>query len=243
MTEPTSWPIGHRPVSAPARQTRRSDAARAAARERASIPLTVWPCGPRARHCHRTAPRLRHGIASVGELGLELVARIVLAYTQPGDLVVLGSAPSMPVPAIEGLQRRCVGLTAALAHSAPADLVLTTTLTSSPSHAEARVADECRMAGRVLRPRGLLVTVMRPANCVDRGAVGCRPSDVVRAAQRAGFGYLQHNVAVHAMITGDGLPPRPAWCQPLRTAACGLPTHRVVHSDVLVFTARETADG
>jgi hypothetical protein len=173
---------------------------------------------------------------------LELVARIVLAYTQPGDLVVLGSGPSMPVPAVEGLQRRCVGVTAALAHGAPADLVLTTTLTCSLSHAEARVADECRMARRVLRPAGVLVTVMRPANCVDRGAVGCRPSDVVRAAQRAGFGYLQHNVAVHAPIT-DGLSPRPAWCPPLRTAACGLPTHRVVHSDVLVFTARETADG
>jgi hypothetical protein len=173
---------------------------------------------------------------------LELVARIVLAYTQPGDLVVLGSGPSLAATAIEGLQRRCVGATAALAHGAPADLVLTTTLTCSLSHAEARVADECRMARRVLRPGGVLATVMRPANCVDRGAVGCRPRDVVRAAQRAGFGYLQHNVAVHAPIT-DGLSPRPAWCPPLRTAGCGLPTHRVVHSDVLVFTAPETADG
>jgi hypothetical protein len=242
MTEPTSWPIGHRPVSAPARQTRRSDAAPAAARERAAIPLTVWPCRPRARHCHRTAPRPRHGIAPVGELGPELVARIVLAYSRPGNLVVLGSAPSLPAPAIEGLQRRCVGLTAALAHGAPADLVLTTTLTCSLSHAEARVADECSVARRVLRPGGLLVTVTRPVSFVGRGAVGCRPSDVVRAAQRAGFGYLQHNVAVHAPIT-DGLSPRPAWCPPLGTAARGLPMHCVVHSDVLVFTARESADG
>jgi modification methylase len=96
---------------------------------------------------------------------------------------------------------------------------------------------------QVLRPGGLLVTVTK--NLRRRGRVLDLAGATVTLAERAGFCYLQHVVALLAAVRGSALLARPSFWQATQTRkahACGEPASLVVHEDVLVF-AKPAATG
>jgi modification methylase len=90
----------------------------------------------------------------------------------------------------------------------------------------------------VLRPGGLLVTVTkntrRSGRCLDLAAL------TVSLAERAGFSYLQHSVALLAKVDDGDLAARPSFfalTQLRKARARGEPRHLVCHEDVLAFAA------
>jgi modification methylase len=88
----------------------------------------------------------------------------------------------------------------------------------------------------LLRPGGLLVTVTK--NTRRSGRLNDLAAATVELAERAGFAYLQHLIALHAAIRDGGLVARPSFwqlTQTRRARARGDPCHLVVHEDVLVF--------
>jgi modification methylase len=89
---------------------------------------------------------------------------------------------------------------------------------------------------QTLKPGGLLVTVTK--NTHQAGRLFDLAGVTVSLARGAGFGYLQHIVALHAAVRGDSLVARPSFWQLTQTRharARGEPAHLVVHEDVLVF--------
>ena len=90
---------------------------------------------------------------------------------------------------------------------------------------------------QLLRPEGLLVTVTK--NTRRGGRLNDLAAATIQLATEAGFGYLQHIVALHAAVRQGGLIARPSFWQLTQTRkarARGEPAHLVVHEDVLVFT-------
>jgi modification methylase len=90
---------------------------------------------------------------------------------------------------------------------------------------------------QLLRPGGLLVTVTK--NTRRAGRLNDLATATVQLAGQAGFGYLQHLIALHAGVRNGGLVARPSFwqlTQTRRARARGEPAHLVVHEDVLVFT-------
>lgn len=88
----------------------------------------------------------------------------------------------------------------------------------------------------VLRAGGLLVTVTK--NMRHRGRLIDLTGVTIDAARAAGFGYLQHNIALHAAVRDSALVARPSFWQldqTRRARETGLPLHLVAHEDVLVF--------
>lgn len=88
----------------------------------------------------------------------------------------------------------------------------------------------------MLKPGGLLVTVTknlrRGTQLFDLAALTCE------IAQRAGFTYLQHVIALQCGIRDSELVGRPSFWQLQQTRRArerGLPIHLVVHEDVLVL--------
>ena len=72
------------------------------------------------------------------------------------------------------------------------------------------------------------------------------PTATVQLAYQAGFGYLQHIIALHAAVRHGGLVARPSFWQLTQTRkarARGEPAHLVVHEDVLVFAKPITTLG
>ncbi len=91
---------------------------------------------------------------------------------------------------------------------------------------------------QVLRPGGLLVTVT--GNTHNPGRLIDRAGNTVAAAQAAGLDYLQHIVAVHAVVRDSALAA-PLCASTGETGdASGRASrrHLVVHRDVLVFRQR-----
>jgi len=91
---------------------------------------------------------------------------------------------------------------------------------------------------RLLRPGGLLVAVT--SNTRRRGRLLDRAGLVVQRAQAAGFGYLQHVIALHAAICDDQLvapPPFRRDAHARNTRRRGPAAHLLAHQDVLVFQA------
>jgi len=91
---------------------------------------------------------------------------------------------------------------------------------------------------RLLRPGGLLVAVT--SNTRRRGRLLDRAGLVVQRAQAAGFGYLQHVIALHAAICDDQLvapPPFRPDAQARTARRRGPAAHLLAHQDVLVFQA------
>ncbi|MGH9091553.1 MAG: hypothetical protein ACRDZR_09295, partial [Acidimicrobiales bacterium] len=102
----------------------------------------------------------------------------------------------------------------------------------------ARMVEVYAACAQVLRPGGLLVTVTKNSHRRHQ-AVDLAGATVALAA-RAGFGYCQHVVALHAAVREGVLCARPSLWQTTRlrhAAARGERTHLVVHEDVCVFTA------
>ena len=89
----------------------------------------------------------------------------------------------------------------------------------------------------VLRPGGLLVTVTK--NTRRAGRLLDLAGTTVALARSAGFGYLQHVVALHAAVRDGTLVSRPSFWQLTQTRHArtrGEPAHLVAHEDVCVFT-------
>jgi SAM-dependent methyltransferase len=89
---------------------------------------------------------------------------------------------------------------------------------------------------QALRPGGLLVTVIR--NLRRRGRVFDLAGATVSLAERAGYQYLQHVVALLAAVRDSALHPRPSFWQLTQTRRArdrGEPASLLVHEDVLVF--------
>jgi modification methylase len=108
------------------------------------------------------------------------------------------------------------------------------------------IAEILAGCAQVLRPGGLLVTVTK--NTRRAGRLNDLATATVQLADQAGFGYLQHILALHAAVRHGGLVARPSFWQLTQTRkarARGEPVHLVVHEDVLVFTTplRVGADG
>jgi modification methylase len=88
----------------------------------------------------------------------------------------------------------------------------------------------------LLRPGGLLVTVTK--NTRRLGRLNDLATATIMLAQQAGFGYLQHIIALHTAVRDGRLVPRPSFWQLTQTRkahARGEPAHLVIHEDVLVF--------
>lgn len=95
----------------------------------------------------------------------------------------------------------------------------------------------------VLRPGGLLVTVTR--NSRRSGRLVDLAATTVRIAEGAGFAYLQHVIALNCAIRGGELVAHPSFWPLIRAraeAARGVPSHLVVHDDVLLFQKPEGTD-
>jgi modification methylase len=97
---------------------------------------------------------------------------------------------------------------------------------------------------QLLRPGGLLITVTK--NTRQGGRLSDLCAATIELADAAGFGYLQHLIALHAAVRDGRLVARPSFWQltQIRKArARGEPAHLVVHEDVLVFTTPRTPMG
>jgi modification methylase len=89
----------------------------------------------------------------------------------------------------------------------------------------------------LLRPGGLLVVVTK--NTRRQGRLNDLAATTVELAERAGLGYLQHLIALHAAVRNGRLVARPSFwqlSQTRRARARGEPAHLVIHEDALVFT-------
>jgi modification methylase len=98
------------------------------------------------------------------------------------------------------------------------------------------IAEVLAGCAQLLRPGGLVVTV--PKNTRRAGRLNDLATVTVQLADQAGFGYLQHLIALHAAVRHGGLVARPSFWQLTQTRkarARGEPAHLVVHEDVLVF--------
>lgn len=96
----------------------------------------------------------------------------------------------------------------------------------------------------VLRPGGLLVTVTK--NTRRAGRLLDLAGTTVALARQAGFGYLQHVVALHAAVRDGTLAGRPSFWQLTQTRHArtrGEPAHLVAHEDVCVFIRPGAAAG
>jgi modification methylase len=106
------------------------------------------------------------------------------------------------------------------------------------------IAEVLAGCARLLRPGGLLVTVTK--NTRRSGRLNDLAGATVQLAEEAGFGYLQHIIALHAAVRDGQLVARPSFwqlTQTRRARARGEPCHLVVHEDVLVFTKPRTCLG
>jgi DNA modification methylase len=112
---------------------------------------------------------------------------------------------------------------------------------------QSAIAEVLAGCARLLRPGGLLVTVTK--NTRRDGRLNDLAAATVQLAEQAGFGYLQHLIALQAAVRDGRLVARPSFWQLIQTRrarARGEPAHLVVHEDVLVFTPPATsgsADG
>jgi modification methylase len=98
------------------------------------------------------------------------------------------------------------------------------------------IAEVLAGCAQLLRPGGLVVTVTK--NTRRAGRLNDLATVTVQLADQAGFGYLQHLIALHAAVRHEGLVARPSFWQLTQTRkarARGEPAHLVVHEDVLVF--------
>jgi modification methylase len=106
------------------------------------------------------------------------------------------------------------------------------------------IAEVLAGCARLVVPGGLLVTVTK--NSRRAGRLTDLAADTVRLAEQAGFGYLQHVIALHAAVRDGRLVARPSFWQLTQTRkarARGEPCQLVVHEDVLVFSTPATPAG
>lgn len=96
----------------------------------------------------------------------------------------------------------------------------------------------------VLRPGGLMVTVTK--NMRRGGRLVDLAGMTVALARRAGFVYLQHNVALLGAVRHGDLVAHPSFWQLRQTRlarANGHPVHLTAHEDVVVLSRPEASRG
>jgi SAM-dependent methyltransferase len=241
-----------------------------------TVPLAVWPCAQTTGYQQRRGRYVSESIPHPGKMLPELARRIVLAYSQPRDLIVdpmCGVGTTLVEAA--ALDRRCIGIELEDRWVGAAQANLRNALTPrqrrladvrqgdarllskllrgvrgrvglvvlAPPYAiaTAEVFEQCRT---ILRAGRLLVAVTR--NVRRGGRLLDRASITIDAARSAGFGYLQHNIALHAALRDGELASRPSFwqlSQTQRARARGLPLHLVAHEDVLVFIKEAARHG
>ncbi len=104
------------------------------------------------------------------------------------------------------------------------------------AHYYAAMAEVYAQCYAVLRPGGLLVAVTK--NMRSRRRLVDLATITIGLANGAGFGYVQHNIALHAAVRHGELVSRPSFWQLNQTERArqsGLPLHLIAHEDVLVF--------
>ena len=165
-------------------------------------------------------------VAGGGAVPGWLAERIVLTYSQPGDLVLAAGSDSDLVLDAAAAADRAAYPTAVDERASPcwqarATLVV---LVINPAHPIRMRWDICR---DLLRSDGLFAVAVTD---------GCWPGDVVSTgdAVGAGLAYLDHVIAVHATIDRGSLrPTRPT---SRRDEGLGITARHVpVHSDLFVF--------
>jgi hypothetical protein len=117
------------------------------------------------------------------------------------------------------------------------------TVTCPSSDPDVAADPSCLAAAMLLRPGGLLVAVARTQQ--HAGRLVDHTTATIRAAEEAGFAYLQHVIALLAPVQAGQLQPRvSAWQRRSLRArlARGERAQLGVHADVLVFAAPEAAD-
>jgi hypothetical protein len=177
------------------------------------VPITVWrtPSDEPGPH-----------------LGPRLAARLLAAYTSPGDTIhdTTGDPVLRQATTSTGRHYRTSGAGRSRGEVQPVALAVT----DWPAGDE-RDLDPVVVYGglrRRLRPGGILAVILGTADGQPADAAG-----LVDVAAAAGLSYLQHIVAVHATATGDQLTPpdHPAAARPPGGAA-----HIRVHRDLMIFT-------
>jgi hypothetical protein len=187
------------------------------------VPITIW----------RT-PASEDG----GPLGHPLAARLLAAYTRRGDTVLdatTGEADGDPVlagaAAAAGRAHRTIP---GRGGNGGYDAALVVCCWPPP---RAGLIDPVIALGglrRRLRPGGVLAAI------VPTPPPGAGPAEIgpaVRAAAAAGLSYLQHIVALHAVLHGEDILPTPAEAElaAVRARASGV-AHLPAHTDLLIFT-------
>jgi hypothetical protein len=173
------------------------------------VPITVWrtPSDEPGPH-----------------LGPRLAARLLAAYTRPGDTIY--DTTGDPVLRLATTSTgRYYHLDRSRGKVQPVALVVTYWPVDDSDLDPVVVYGGLR---RRLRPGGILAVILATADGQPADAAG-----LVDVAAAAGLSYLQHIVAVHATATGDQLtPPDHAAAPP----APGGPEHIRVHRDLMIFT-------
>jgi len=239
---------------------------------RSDVPLALWPCAqpdaqapmpdaPRALLPAQLAARI---IAEYTEPGALLVGpacpallhhaarvgrRMVALTPDPASARQTSATLDLTLPA----ERRSLAQVRSGSHTDPktiADLAgqahaLVTVNLDGRAHPASTLdpASFAAGAGTMLRPGGLLITISR--NHQQTGRLVDMAASTIRAAERAGFAYLQHVVALLVPVQAGQLRPNAtAWQRRTTRArlARGERVQLLIHADVLVFTAPEAAD-
>jgi hypothetical protein len=174
------------------------------------VPITVWrtPSDEPGPH-----------------LGPRLAARLLAAYTRPGDAIydTTGDPVLRQVATSTGRHHHTSGSGRSRGQVKPMALAVTAWPVDHSDLDPVVVYGGLR---RRLRPGGILAVVLG----TDDRHLPADTAGLVEVATAAGLSYLQHIVAVHAAATGDRLTPpdHPA------AAPCAA-AHTKVHRDLFIF--------
>jgi hypothetical protein len=174
------------------------------------VPITVWrtPSDEPGPH-----------------LGPRLAARLLAAYTRPGDTIYDTTGDPVLRQAATSTGRH-YHLGRSRGKVQPVALAVTDWPVDDSDLDPVVAYGGLR---RRLRPGGILAVIL----ATDETNQPADTAGLVDAAAAAGLSYLQHIVAVHATATGDQLtPPDHPAAAPTRGAAA----HIKVHRDLMIFT-------
>jgi hypothetical protein len=176
------------------------------------VPITVWrtPSDESGPH-----------------LGPRLAARLLAAYTSPGDTIYDTTGDPVLRQATTSTGRHYQPGGRSRGKVQPVALAVTAWPTGDdPDLDPVVVYGGLR---RRLRPGGILAVILTH----DESNQPADAAGLVDVAAAAGLSYLQHIVAVHATATGDQLTPPD---HPVAAPVPGGAAHIKVHRDLMIFS-------